>query len=69
MSGNYLDGSWLAGKGGARYARHCGICFETQIHPDAINRTNFPSPILRPNQTYHHLTVFDVAERPPLQWL
>lgn len=66
-TGNYLDDS-IVGKGGARYKRHSGICFETQIQPDAINRPEFPSPVLRPGQEYRHVTVFDVAERPSLQW-
>jgi len=68
-SGNYLDGKSVAGKSGAMYRRHSGICFETQIHPNAINRPDFPTTVLRPGQFYHHLTVFDVAERPSLQWL
>ena len=67
--GNYLDANSSAGKGGARYGRHSGICFETQIHPNAINRPDFPSTLLRPGETYRHQTVFDVAERPSLQWL
>ena len=69
LSGNYLDGKSVAGKSGAMYRRHSGICFETQIHPNAINRPDFPTTVLRPGQFYHHLTVFDVAERPSLQWL
>lgn len=54
-TGNWLSG--LKGKGGAVYAQHAGVCLETQNFPDAINRTEFPSPILRPGETYRHIVV------------
>jgi len=62
-SGNFLDGS-LTGKGGMVYARRTGFCLETQHFPDSPNKTHFPSPVLRPGQTYRSRTVyaFDVAE-------
>jgi aldose 1-epimerase len=54
-TGNFLDG--LAGKGGAVYQRHAALCLETQYFPDAIHHPAFPSPVLRPGQTYRHTTV------------
>jgi galactose mutarotase-like enzyme len=39
------DGS-LRGKGGAVYAKHAGLCLETQGFPDAINQPSFPSGAL-----------------------
>ena len=33
-----------------------GLCLETQNFPDAPNRPDFPSPILRPGQTYRSTT-------------
>ncbi len=36
-----------------------GICFETQNFPDAPNHSNFPSAILRPEETYYHETLFN----------
>jgi aldose 1-epimerase len=54
-SGNFLDG--LPGAGGAVYARHAGLCLETEFFPDAVNRPHFPSCILSPGQTYSHRTV------------
>jgi aldose 1-epimerase len=62
-SGNFLDGS-LTGKGGMVYGRRTGFCLETQHFPDSPNKTHFPSPVLRPGETYRSRTVyaFDVAE-------
>lgn len=48
-----LDGT-LRGKGGVAYPRFGGFCLETQTHPNAINQPNFPSPVLRPGETYRH---------------
>jgi len=51
-SGNFLE------------EKHSGICFETQIPPDAIHHDNFPNCILMPDQEFESETVyrFDVAE-------
>jgi aldose 1-epimerase len=54
-SGNYLDG--IAGKGGASYGIRTGFCLETQHFPDAPNKPDFPSIVLRPGEEYKHLTV------------
>ena len=35
-----------------------GFCLETQIHPDAINHENFPSPIVRPGTPFRSTTIF-----------
>lgn len=53
---NFLDVP--RGKGGAAYGVHSALCLETQGWPDAIHHPDFPSPILRPGETYHHLTVY-----------
>lgn len=34
-----------------------GLCLEPQIWPDAPNRPDFPSPLLRPGEVYSHRTV------------
>lgn len=52
-TGNFLDGS--DGAGG--YPQHSGFCLETQHHPDAPNKADFPSVILRPGETYRQTTV------------
>ncbi len=56
-TGNFLDGK-TPGKGGVRYPRHSGLCLETQHHPDAINKPDWPSPVLRPGETDRHTMVF-----------
>lgn len=53
-SANWLDGT-LAGKGGAVYARHAGICLETQHPPDAVHHPGFPSVVLAPGEQYSHV--------------
>jgi aldose 1-epimerase len=56
-SGNYLDGS-VRGKGGQPYARHSGLCLETQAFPNAINVPAWRDQvILRPGTPYQHLMV------------
>ena len=42
-----------------------GLCLETEFYPDSPNRPEFPSPVLRPGQTYRHTTVyrFPTADR------
>ncbi|MFS4418287.1 aldose epimerase family protein [Maribacter sp. 2307ULW6-5] len=34
------------------------ICFETQNYPDAPNHRHFPSPVLRPGESYNNITIF-----------
>ena len=53
-SGNFMDGSAKT-KNGTAYGKHSGFCLETQIFPDAINKPNFPSPIVvkgKPQETF-----------------
>ncbi|MBI1369649.1 MAG: galactose-1-epimerase [Planctomycetes bacterium] len=61
-TGNFLDGT-VTGKHGVVYQQHAGLCLETQTFPDAINHPNFPSPILRPGQTYEHHMTFRFSTR------
>ena len=53
---NYLDGS-ITGKSGAAYNKRGALCLETQHFPDSPNQPDFPSTVLRPGETYKHLTV------------
>jgi len=55
-SGNFLDGSIL-GKSGAVYAKHAGLCLETQHFPDSPNRPEFPSTVLRPGDVLRSTTI------------
>jgi aldose 1-epimerase len=54
---NWLDGK-TRGTGGVVYPRHGGFCLETQHYPDSVNKPDFPSPVLRPGQTFRSTTVF-----------
>lgn len=54
-TGNFLpDQVGLEGKGGARYNKWGGLCLMTQNYRDASSQPSFPSPLLRPGQTYRH---------------
>lgn len=39
------------------YGPYHGFCLETQHFPDSPNQPNFPSSVLRPGETYKHVTV------------
>ncbi len=52
-SGNFLDGT-IAGKG-TTYARHAGLCLETQCFPNAVNVPAWRQQVLlAPAETYQH---------------
>jgi aldose 1-epimerase len=55
--GNFLDGKSI-GKGGVAYAFRTAFALETENYPDAPNQPSFPSPVLRPGETYKHSMVF-----------
>ena len=55
-SGNFLDGR-LRGAHGQAYRQGDGVCLETQHFPDAPNRPEFPSTVLRPGRTFQSTTV------------
>ncbi|MBN2269624.1 MAG: galactose mutarotase [Sedimentisphaerales bacterium] len=40
------------------YGPYHGLCLETQHYPDAPNKPNFPSTVLRPGQTFKQTTIF-----------
>lgn len=45
-------------KDGARYEARAGYCFETQNYPDAINKENFPSAVLKAGEEYKTTTIY-----------
>ena len=58
-TGNYVqEDTAPLGKGGKRYAKHAGLCLETQHAPDSPNISAFPSTVLHPGERYHQKTVF-----------
>ena len=50
-TGNFLDGT-VTGKNGAVYAKRNAICLETQKYPDSPNKSDWPSPYLKPGEKY-----------------
>lgn len=62
-SGNFLNGT-VEGKKGVKYVKHGGLCLETQHFPDSPNQPNFPNTILRPGETYKHLTIYKFSTKP-----
>jgi aldose 1-epimerase len=40
------------------HLQHAGFCLETQHYPDSVNRPDFPSTILRPDDTFKSTTIF-----------
>ena len=57
-TGNWLAGSSAETKSGGRYDDYAGVAIECQNFPDAVNRPEFPSPLLRPGETYCQKTVY-----------
>jgi aldose 1-epimerase len=56
-TGNFLKGQ--TGKQGATYPGYSAFCLETQHFPDSPNQPHFPSTLLRPGQTYHHVCIYE----------
>lgn len=56
-SGNFLNGT-VTGKGGKVYNQRAAICLETQHYPDSPNKTEWPSVILEPGQTYNSHCIY-----------
>lgn len=60
---HFYSGKWIPvvrGKNETTYRPLSGFCLETHQHPNAINIPEFPSPVLRPGEIYHHKTVYKV---------
>lgn len=56
-SGNFFDGV-TTGKYGKPLRKHESFALETQLFPDAPNRPEFPSAVLRPGEEYRHVCVY-----------
>jgi aldose 1-epimerase len=56
-TGNNLDGT-LTGTSGRLYRSGDAVCFETQGFPDAPNRPDFPSTVLRPGECFQSTTLY-----------
>lgn len=58
-AGNFLDND--PGKDGAIYQKRDGFCLETQLYPNAINRPQFSSPVLKAGEEYRTTTIYHFA--------
>ena len=60
-TGNGLQGQ--TGKSGKTYQRQSALCLETQHFPDSPNQPQFPSTVLRPEETYRHVCVYSFTAK------
>ena len=56
-TGNWMTGEF-AGKYGRRYPMRSAFCLETQHFPDSINKTQYPSVVLRPGEQFKSKSSF-----------
>ncbi len=56
-TGNFLDGT-ITGKKNKIYNQRHGLCLETQHYPDSPNKLQWPSPVLRPGETYNSVCIY-----------
>ena len=56
-TGNWLSGC-PAGKNGHVYEDYTGVAIECQNYPDAPNKTDYPSAVLRPGEVYQQAIIF-----------
>lgn len=63
-SGNFLGANNVAGKNGIVYPKQAAFCLETQHYSDSPNHPEWPSPWLRPGDTYksHCIYRFSVVK-------
>lgn len=57
-TGNWLSGGCPETKSGGRYGDYAGVAIECQNYPDAVNHPEFPSVLLKPEDTYCQKIVF-----------
>lgn len=56
-SGNVIDEERVC-KDGVRYPVHGAVCLETQVFPNAMKYSHFPSPILKKGEKYDTVTEY-----------
>ena len=57
-TGNWMTGEFT-GKNGHRYPARSAFCLETQHFPDSINKPQYPTVALRPEDTSESKTLFN----------
>jgi aldose 1-epimerase len=53
----------ITGKGNITYKTRGGLCLETQHYPDSPNKSDFPSTVLKPGETYNSTTLYRFSTR------
>ena len=61
-TGNWLAGSPVA-KCGRSYNDYDGVAIECQNYPDAPNKADYPSAVLRPGEVYQQAIIFAFGVR------
>lgn len=56
-TGNWMTGNFEA-KNGHTYPERSAVCFETQHFPDSINKPDYPSVVLRPEEEFNSKTTY-----------
>ena len=56
-TGNWMTGDFVA-KNGHRYPVRSAFCLETQHYPDSVNKPQYPTVVLRPEETFKSQTIF-----------
>ncbi len=56
-TGNWMTGGFEA-KNGKRYPMRSAFCLETQHYPDSVNKPQYPTVVLRPEETFKSQTIF-----------
>lgn len=56
-SGNFLNGKI----GKSEYPKRSGFCLETQLYPDAINKPNWQSPVLKRDDKFYSITEYSFS--------
>ncbi len=51
-TGNF-QGTGVSCKHGIKYPKHVSVCLESQKYPDSPNKADWPSPYVKPGETYH----------------
>jgi aldose 1-epimerase len=55
--GNFLNGTNI-GHGGKSYNYRSGLCLETGRYPDSPNHPDFPTTVLKPDETFRSRTIY-----------
>lgn len=59
-TGNWISDDYL-GKNAKAYSERSGVCFETQHYPDSINKPDYPSIVLEPEQVFESRTTYQFS--------